>query len=259
MPAQPQGPVGFYHSSFPLAPVCASNAPPRMKNERINEICQGSSCQTKGIGKKKEGKSVLTFSIARVLAGGERSQDVSFSFLVKEGVKVQTETWYWCQLPRGQGLPATAWVGFTSALPCQCPWCFLPAETEPDHLRWSHIKLLGDFCGLHSVKQSPRSHTWEPEGSMDLAALITSPGEWEGHGTQREEGQILSKANPPCSTFPKAVCVGWPPVLTTYHRTTYECLKASLLLSKAASSHSIKARIHFHSFSPSNLTSWTVF
>lgn len=39
---------------------------------------------------RREGKSVLTCSIARVLAGGERSQDVSFSFLMKEGVKVQT-------------------------------------------------------------------------------------------------------------------------------------------------------------------------
>lgn len=233
-----------------------------MKNEKINWICQGSSCQTKGTGKKKGRENhYWPYSIARTLAGGERSQDVSFYCLRMGGVKGETESWCWCQTLCGQGLQATA--GLDSILCCLTNASrFLPAETEPNHMRWSQIKLLGDFCGLHrqsegwewnSPMESPRSQTmgvWRPHGpsSLDVVPLARAwapgaLGEWEGWGTQREEGQTLSRAKPThlVSPFPRLFALAdrlsWPPI----HRTTYKCIEESPLLSKAASSHSVKA------------------
>lgn len=49
-------------------------------------------------------------------------------------------------------------------------------------------------CSLHVV---PVARAWAPG----------APGEWEGWGAQREEGQTLSKENPPFSSLCKAVGV----------------------------------------------------
>lgn len=197
VPAQPWVPAGFYHSSFPVAPVSTSNAQPRMKNEKINWIRQGSSWQTKGIGKKKGRENhYWPSSIARTLAGEKGAKISLFISSGRRKLRGRLRASAGASTV-GSGAPCYRWVGFTSVLPCQCRQRFLPAETEPNHVRWSQIKLPGDFCGLHrwsggqewnSPMESPRPQTgWEPHSSTDPAAVMQclwrEPEPWEPQGS----------------------------------------------------------------------------
>lgn len=174
------GPCGLLpFCSFPMAGVSASTAPSRMRNEKVNWICKGSLCLTIGKGKKKGRENYYwPFSITRVRAGKEGSQDVSLIYWDRG----------WGRLKAGAGarLHVDSQVIFTSVLPCQCPQRVLPALTEPNHMRWSQIKLPGDFFGLHrwSVEGS-QTVPWSPQtsnqldiqrqkgqGSLDAAAVV---------------------------------------------------------------------------------------